>query len=187
VDEPLHRTWYGWQTLVVDGVALTSLVIAADSNYANNNSNETLVALGVAGYFLGPPIVHFVHGNVGVGFGSLAIRGGSFGVLVLGAASCYGRSDSVCGFGVLGALGMIAAIPIDAAVFAYETDEEYEDEHDPDAESEEQTSFGPFRRLSLTPVFGSSLSRREGTPSVGAPGYGLPGIAFDGLVLTGAF
>jgi hypothetical protein len=155
-------------------------VIAADNS---RNANEALATLGSAGYFLGAPIVHFAHGNVGAGLGSLAIRGGSFGVAILGFASCWGNNSDVCGLMVFGLLGMVAAIPIDAAVLAYEEDE-YEDEED--GGPDEETSLGPFRRLSLAPVFGSALSHREGV-LLGGAGSTSPSAAFDGLVLTGAF
>ena len=55
-------TWYGWQTLLVDGGVIG----------ASLATRNPWVFMG--GYTLGGPIVHWAHGNVLKGFGSLGIR-----------------------------------------------------------------------------------------------------------------
>ena len=64
--EPV-RTWYGWQTLLVDGlagglVALTALDVIEEYWF------------GVGLLVISSPIVHFAHLNVAHGFTSLTIR-----------------------------------------------------------------------------------------------------------------
>jgi hypothetical protein len=123
-DEPQRnrsrRRWYGWQTLLVDGGAFILFVGAV------NNQNSELGLVGFGGYLLGAPIVHWAHGHGGKGLASFAIRGGSTFLAVLGAAACvdnmFGGDDgpSSCPLMWLGLAGMLAAIPIDAAVLARE-------------------------------------------------------------------
>lgn len=62
------REWYGWQTLSADALA-TSLVVAG-----LHARSDDLFGTGVASYFLLAPGVHWVHGNVLKGFGSLALH-----------------------------------------------------------------------------------------------------------------
>ena len=112
----VERRWYGWQTLIADGLSI----------------GLAPVGVGVVGYFLGAPIVHWAHGNVDEGFGSLAIRGGSALLILAGAICVFSsrkdtRPDECVAPIVLGVGGIIAAIPIDAAVLAYD-----EVERDPD-------------------------------------------------------
>ena len=115
--------WYGWQTLMVDGAAI---LIASD--------------VSVPIYVLGGPIVHWSHGNVGRGFGSLGLRVGA--PLLLAAAfvgGCDGNGDVGClGLGALMGLllGAGAAIAIDAAAIARDTVE---------VEDDVSFSLGPAR------------------------------------------
>lgn len=114
--------WYGWQTLMVDGAAI---LIASD--------------VSVPIYVLGGPIVHWSHGNVGRGFGSLGLRVGA--PLLLAAAfvgGCDGNGDMGClGAALMGLLlGSGAAIAIDAAAIARDTVE---------VEDDVSFSLGPAR------------------------------------------
>lgn len=125
--------WYGWQTLMVDGAAI---LIASD--------------VSVPIYVLGGPIVHWSHGNVGRGFGSLGLRVGA--PLLLAAAfvsGCDGDGDMGClGEALIGLLlGSGAAIAIDAAVIARDTVE---------VEDEVSFSLGPAR---VTPTVGITDSQ----------------------------
>ena len=124
-DEPPATTlWYGWQTLAVDaGLFGTSLALARV-----NASGAT--ALGVSGYLLGAPFVHFAHGNVGKGFLDGGLRAGAAVVGVLGgifagAASNKGSLGSLLDGMEVGseiglAVGCITAVTLDAAVLARE-------------------------------------------------------------------
>lgn len=117
---PVHEQWYGWQTLLVDLAGLAVGLIEL-----GGNSDGSPLFGGV--YFLGGPIVHFAHGHVGRGFGSLVLRllMPLPGVLVGAAASlgCAERGDEPCTNAPIvigGGLGMLGAIIINAAVLAYE-------------------------------------------------------------------
>lgn len=111
--------WYGSHNLIVDG-AVTALLIgggAAESSAA--------LSAGAIGYLIGSPIVHWAHGNVGEGFGSLGLRVAAAGVLLVGTALCVsnalgGDSDGGCAVAVAGAISVPAVVAIDAAVLAYE-------------------------------------------------------------------
>lgn len=126
---PIRRkvsTWYGWQTLIVDGsVVLASAVVGPTSDSFSATS-----ALFLGGYLLGGPIVHFAHGEVGKGFGSLGLRvvlplaGGVTGGLI-GVSTSDGDGFAALGsfaggasIGVL--VGAAGAILIDVAALAHE-------------------------------------------------------------------
>ena len=108
--------FYGWQIVIVD---VSSLLVTVAGGAA---ASDGVAALGVTGYVLGGPIVHFAHGNVGRGFGSLGLR---VGAPILGAgigaasANCHG--GDFCGMreAVVGGLvGAAVAVVLDAAVLA---------------------------------------------------------------------
>lgn len=122
--------WYGWQTLIVDGTWIVGGPLLGSVSPGSG------AALILGGYLLGPPIVHWAHGQVGRGFADLGIRVGA--PLVLGTAGYLifsgggnGSSDGILGAVgiVLGAgLGIVAAIVVDAAALAYEPSEDDDDE-----------------------------------------------------------
>jgi hypothetical protein len=128
-DRPLEprRVWYGWQTLVVDGAAFSTLLIGAVANGSSGSGDggSTLVGIGLLGYEFGPGIVHFVHRNPGRGFASFGVRLGlPLAGAVLGASlssNCDGYRCEEGGAGAGLILGMLGAIALDAAVFAYDT------------------------------------------------------------------
>jgi hypothetical protein len=120
------RHWYGWQTLILDGVAV-GLVVAAVAS----EGDAALAAAGLT-YVAGPPIVHFAHRQL-IGFGSLGLR--TAGPLVTGAAGAalayllsggdddgggphggWATYGAVLGVGV----GILAAPIVDAVLLAYE-------------------------------------------------------------------
>jgi len=117
---PMKSHWYGGQILLVDAVSISVLVLGAGSS-----DTEGLVWLGVGGYVLGGPIVHWAHGNAGRGFGSLGLR---VGAPIVGAFAGAGTEDcsgggELCGLAgaAIGFLvGATAAIVIDSAALAYE-------------------------------------------------------------------
>jgi hypothetical protein len=110
--------WYGSETLLVDAISIVTTLVGAATVTAE------VGALGGLGYHLGSPIVHWSHGNVGEGFGSLAMRLAATVVLVGGADACFGshRDDEAlrCGVAILGIVAIPAVIAVDAAVFAYD-------------------------------------------------------------------
>jgi hypothetical protein len=122
-----ERPWYGWQTLATDGVALALIAGAgfaeATADVVENPLITTGYTLGVATYALGGPIVHVAHGKPWRGLASFGIR---VPAPVLVAAATYeiecGSSGGTCGgYTILFGTGaMIAAIIVDAAVFAYD-------------------------------------------------------------------
>lgn len=126
-----EKTWYGWQNLVVDAASITVLAIGV----ANWNGGAGLRVAGGLGYVFGSPTVHWIHGNIGPGFGSLGMRVllppiGLVVGLVVGAISAAGDGSSRSNEETL-ATGMIAgffigvAIPValDAAVLGWEKNE----------------------------------------------------------------
>lgn len=117
-----ERVWYGWQNLLIDGLALTAVALTA----AEVNEG---VWVGIGLLALGSPIVHFAHLNVSEGFISLAIRVGSGAVVAAGAAVAVDNSlfdgdrDSETQGTVIvivGLLGLASAVVIDAAHFGFE-------------------------------------------------------------------
>ncbi len=122
-----ERRWYGWQTLATDGAAIALLAGTAFGAAAADVTEGPLIttgySLGLATYALGGPIVHFAHGNTWRGLASFGIRVPAT-LLVIAASyeiEC-GSSGGVCGEGtvLVGTGAMIAAMAVDAAVFAYD-------------------------------------------------------------------
>jgi hypothetical protein len=120
-----RRTWYGWQTLIADGISMTVFFAAfSDNDNGADNTNETLAWTGLLGYELAPGIVHFAHRNPGRGFASMGIRFGMplAGAFLGGAAAsdCHGEDCTAAGIGAGILLGMAGAIAIDAALLAFD-------------------------------------------------------------------
>ena len=117
-----RRSWYGWETLLVDGAWVLGGIVVLSSR----NPSGALVTPLVADYFLGPPIVHAVHGHADKAFGSLGLRLAGPLLLVAGVGSLWGsgyssrQSGLGAGLMVIGVLGIPAAVVIDAAVLARE-------------------------------------------------------------------
>jgi hypothetical protein len=99
--EPRH--WYGWETLLADGISLVTAPII----------------VGIGGYFLATPITHVAHGNPGRAFGSIAMRIALPLTLGLVGSGSSTRDEST-GLVVGGLLGVATAIILDASVLAYE-------------------------------------------------------------------
>jgi hypothetical protein len=111
-DKP-RRRWYGWQTLLVDGLTGMATIAALDSRDRSDVAGA-FVFVGAGAFVVGTPIVHFAHGHAGKGLASLAIRGGCAGALGLGAGKEAPQLMALL------LLGLVAAIPIDAAILARE-------------------------------------------------------------------
>jgi hypothetical protein len=119
-------TWYGWQTLLVDAAALGTGVTGFALSGGKGNVPGTI---GILGYVLGAPIVHWVHGHAGKGAADAGIR--LLGPLVLGGigfllglpGGTNANGDPVVAQ-VTGAIGLgigyAAVVTLDAAVFAFD-------------------------------------------------------------------
>lgn len=125
------KRWYGEQTLIADGAAF-GLVLAGVAA-----ETKPLTTAGALTYLFAPMAIHFIHGNVGQGFGSLAIRAFAPPLLCLiglpiGAIAGSSQGNSIgdqfsngvggaflgCAVGAL--IGYGGSIALDAAVFAYD-------------------------------------------------------------------
>ena len=133
--EPVSKsTWYGWQTLAVDGsvVAASATLLGATTalypgqrDAARAMAVTSLTTLGV-GYALGGPLVHVLHGRVARGATSFVLRVGcaASGALVGGLVGREMQSNEAFDFStltgaVVGTLvGAGTAIAVDAAVDA---------------------------------------------------------------------
>lgn len=124
ISEPeTKRVWYGWQNLLVDGLALSAIVLTASQG---EDEGAVWVTIGLLG--IGSPIVHFAHLNMEGGLASLAIRAASGGLFVLGVELSTNNSFDSSGdeetegvaLGVLGLLGVATSIVLDAAFFGFE-------------------------------------------------------------------
>jgi len=116
------QRWYGGQILLVDGITLGLLglgagVFASTQPGTSHDVGLGLLVAGGVGVRLGAPIVHWVHGHVGTGFGSLGLR--VFVPTLLGLAVAGGDLQNK-GFFVGNVIGLAAVIVLDVAVFAYD-------------------------------------------------------------------
>jgi hypothetical protein len=127
--------WYGHHILIVDaigyGLGLYFAIGAPKTKSGSRIHPATAVwALGYPIGFIGAPIVHFSHGEVARGFGSLGIRllvgpmGAVVGLMGYCAASGGARDCAAHGaqWGLLG--GSLAASLFDAFVLAQDSDPE---------------------------------------------------------------
>jgi hypothetical protein len=81
-DSVRETTWYGWQLLVADGIALGlwgpgAFRLATDPNFANHEFGGVLAAglfTGVLLSTLGTPLIHVPHHHRGRAIGSMAAR-----------------------------------------------------------------------------------------------------------------
>lgn len=117
-----EKHWYGWQTLIVDAA---SIALAFGGGIAEI---EPLFWTGIVGVVSGSPIVHFAHGNAGVGFASMGVRAGLLFIVImvtvilaldaLGDDSSNG--DDLVAAEIVALSAAIGASALDAAVFAYD-------------------------------------------------------------------
>jgi hypothetical protein len=122
-----RRTWYGWQTLSVDGASLGLALVSSAIYSSRGSSNDASAALGLAaglGFSFGSGIVHFVHRNPGRGFASFGLRlGMPIAGAIVGAAVTSGCDGYLCekdGTGIGALIGAGGAVALDAALFAYD-------------------------------------------------------------------
>jgi len=125
-----EKVWYGYQTLIADGVSFGTLV----GGFAARSSG--VVTAGYLGFLLVTPIIHMVHGNVGPGFGSIGIRfllplmslgvGAIAGVIIGGTSGsgsfdrfANGANGAVNGAVIGGLIGAAGCVAIDAGGLAF--------------------------------------------------------------------
>ena len=165
-----HSRWYGWQTLVSDGISFVAMPTLAASASKTDGASASFTALAVGGYFLAPPIVHFAHGRAGAGLGSLGLRVAMpfLGAVVGGEAMRKGSCHELCGFndGTLlgGALGVIGAVAIDATVLSYE---QVDDDERSRSRRGDARQAPAQKRFTFSPAFGP---RKEGGFDLGVGG-----------------
>lgn len=128
---PPETSWYGWQTLIVDGALLgvASYLATRPRDPPDPGEHEfsdmLYFALGWYSFSaITAPVVHFAHGRVGIGFADFGVRLGLPLVSVvpglLVACSGLGGRDGCTSAGIEGGIlgGMILASGLDAFVFA---------------------------------------------------------------------
>ena len=130
-EQTVDGEWYGWQTLIADGAALTLFVGGAalsDTGSGGRTAAILPLALGGSAFFLGTPTIHATHGNWGTAAGSLGLRvalpllGTEIGAGIDRCGVGYDESE-LCPVGgmAFGALiGLGTAMGIDAALLSYE-------------------------------------------------------------------
>ena len=150
-------TWYGWQTLTVDGIATAT--IAASFGVAGSGDARgpayALFGVGMGGYVAGGPLVHIAHGEYIRAIGSAVMRAG---LPALAGTVAYGLSHgcdandhwipSFCQEGAAFfavAIGMLTSMAIDAGAIAWTTHRAARVEHPP-----------PVAKLTLAPDFAVS-------------------------------
>jgi hypothetical protein len=118
------REWYGWQTLVGDGVALVAFGVAAVAPDESGLAT-TFAFTGLGSYTLAAPISHAAHGRWGAAFGSLGLRSVPF-LASVAYAGCWqpfggeGSSAGCSALEVLAVVSFVTPIILDAAVLAYD-------------------------------------------------------------------
>jgi hypothetical protein len=121
----VKEEWYGYQNLIVDGAA--TAMIFGPLLLDKGKPEGSIMLAGALTYIGGGPVVHWLHGNVGPGFGSFALRvglpvtGAFWGAI--GGAMLMPRSSSR-GFETGAAVGFFAGMAgatiLDAGLLAYE-------------------------------------------------------------------
>jgi hypothetical protein len=157
-------TWYGYQTLATDGVALALLIPAAGGGAGTSGFGVGSLAM----YGLGAPIVHFAHGQIGKGFLDLGLRAAipiaTTGIgLGIGSAipannqnAWLDTNNHALEGGAIGlVLGPIIAVVVDAAVLANEPAAK-DGARDPEPRPAPQSA-------SLQPSFGVAPEKTGGT------------------------
>ncbi|MBI5529573.1 MAG: hypothetical protein HY897_24875 [Deltaproteobacteria bacterium] len=114
MDEPLYlreetRRWYGYHNLLV---IAGSLVVAGLVGVAGHGGPAFVV--GAAGIYLGPPTVHWAHGNAGKGFASLGVGVG--GAMLFGMAGAFIKCSGDACEGESGGFGFGTGFLLGAAV-----------------------------------------------------------------------
>jgi hypothetical protein len=124
-----HVEWYGWQTLLADGISLGTMPLELSSN---NPSASYLFYASLSGYTFGAPAVHAAHGRWRLAVADLGLRVGAVAVGSLAGAAigkpgapsgCDARiaaclTDDSNGLFIGATIGAIAASLLDASLLA---------------------------------------------------------------------
>jgi len=159
--------WYGWQTLIPDGVG-AALVLGA-FGARDGNAAGVLYATGLGVVGLDGPIVHIAHRRYGVAAASLGLRVGAavLGALVGGAiagARPSARSDEDVPAGLGGvivgfSLGAVAGAIIDDASLAWEpTSVRRAGSTAPRCDADRAATASDRMHISVAPLTGSGRS-----------------------------
>jgi hypothetical protein len=114
--------WYGSETILVDLLSIGAMIGGGAASQSSDLAAEVFVPLGALGYALGGPIVHWSHGHIGKGMGSLGLRvsaplaGLELGLLLAGPSTRGGDFSGLPqallgGSGLL--LGALGALMVD--------------------------------------------------------------------------
>ena len=115
----LRKHWYGYQTLLSDGISGALLVGGLIPE-----AGPYFIGASAVGYSLGAPFIHFAHKRPGAGLASFALRVPT--PLVVGGAvaiaDCRKGGGDFCGFpGIaVGMTLMAVAVVVDAAFLSHE-------------------------------------------------------------------
>lgn len=121
----VKEEWYGYQNLIIDGAA--TAMIFGPLLLERGKPESSVMLAGALTYIGGGPVVHWLHGNVGPGFGSFALRvglpvsaafwGAIGGAMLMPRNSSHGfETGAAVGFFA----GMAGASLLDAGLLAYE-------------------------------------------------------------------
>ncbi|HKP56497.1 MAG TPA: hypothetical protein VJV78_07255 [Polyangiales bacterium] len=109
-----ERTWYGWQTLLVDALSISAAVLTGTSDI------DGWFWLSIGTVTLASPLVHLAHLNLKEGLASAGMRLVPTSLFIL--AAMIGRSSGEregIGIGILGVLATAIVVVLDAALFAW--------------------------------------------------------------------
>jgi hypothetical protein len=124
------EAWYGGPAVATEAASLGVLLLT-DAVVVGQRSllASPLVIAGIAGFALGGPVNHAVHGHLGRAWGSLGLRLGAFLVggvgafLVAAGEQCFGEETSTCSSGPIAlafSLPIVVAYVVDDVVWARE-------------------------------------------------------------------
>jgi hypothetical protein len=116
--------WYGWQSLLVHGAATGLFVAGAESE------GRTSLGLGLTGWGLGRPVVHWSHGDVLKGLASLTVNVlvGYFSVVYSLERGCgdasYPPGEKHCAWYAPAVASMSAVAVVDALALGWQHEPE---------------------------------------------------------------
>jgi hypothetical protein len=124
--EAPERSWYGYQTLSADGLAITMTGLGVkaaihEGGFDDGSSHTTskfLLIGGAMGYLFASPTIHALHGHWGKAGASLGLRTAPI-ALGAGIFAMGGESGQSVGASVL-IVGILTALVVDSALVANE-------------------------------------------------------------------
>jgi len=120
--KPTERVSFGHEIIFVDGISaglmLLGVLIAEQDK---QDAGASVAAVGAFGYALGPPVLHWSHGQGAGGFASFGLRAGlPFVGGLVGAGACgITNEQGGCTPAVVGAIaGAVSAVVLDTKFLA---------------------------------------------------------------------